>query len=551
MSYAPLSPVAAVSAEREPLDERTVERWVWALLALGLAARLLRYLLRFPLWDDESFLMVSLIDRGYVDLMRPLEYHQMAPLLYLWLERACIDLFGFNEYAMRLVGLVSGIASLFLFRHVAKRLLSGAALIAAVGIFAVAYPCIRYSAEAKPYGSDLFVGLTIMALMLEWRRRPEQLRWIVGLTLLTPLLVGLSFPAAFVGGGLSLWMVPTLWQLKNRKAIAAWIVFNATLAGSFLGFFLLAKQNTSALSFMDNCWADAFPPVSEPWKLPLWFVQTNSGSWLSYPFGGPHGASTLTFLCVTAAVVTWFRNGNRTLAAFCLLPLALNLGAAAVHRYPYGGHFKLVHYTAGPICLMAGFGLVTALDRLTRNRASLLPALRGATIVLAVIAVGTMARDLYRPTKTLSDSRHRDFARWFWFNASLEGETCCVLNDLGLELGQGALTELNWTAMYLCNQEIYSPRRQKHEPIHWDRITADHPLRCVSFTTKIAPVDPAAEQTWLQEMQAKYDLASCETYPFSYFLKNERDLAVMDHLTIYRFVPKQTSVAAASTNAHR
>ena len=123
--------------------------------------------------------MTNFIDRGYAELLQPLDYHQVAPLLFLWAERLLIDLFGYNEYAMRLLGFVSGVASLFLFRHLARRLLSGAALVAAVGIFAVAYPCIRYSAEAKPYGSDLLVGLGLMTLCVEWRRRPEQTRWRV------------------------------------------------------------------------------------------------------------------------------------------------------------------------------------------------------------------------------------------------------------------------------------------------------------------------------------------------------------------------------------
>lgn len=548
-----LSPAAALSSDREPLAARVVDRWVWFLVAVGVAARIVRYLLCFPLWDDECFLMVNLIDRDYAGLMQPLDYHQVAPLLFLWVERAVVDVFGYNEYAMRLVSFLSGIASLFLFRHLAKRLLSGSALVAAVGLFAVAYPCVRYSAEAKQYGTDLLAGLVLMTLAVEWHRRPEQTRWGWLLTVVAPWLMGLSYPAAFVAGGMSLWLLPMLRQARSRGAWIAWLGFNMATTASFLGFFWLTArmQSTAELPFMTDFWRDAFPPLAEPWKLPLWFVQVHSGAWLGYPFGGKNGGSTLTLLLVGLAVTLWYRGRRRELLGFCLAPFALNLIAAAIHRYPYGGHAKFAHYAAGPICLTAGYGLVAALAWCARRQASLLPAIRGAVVALTLLGASEIVLDVYRPYKTLSDVRHRDFARWFWFNASFEGETCCVLSDLKQVFSREALQDLNWTAMYLCNQHIYSPRHRRHEPIHWDRISDEHPLRCVVFATQLTPYDESAEARWAAEMQTRYELASRESYPFSYFAKNERDLAVMDHLRIYRFVPKPDDASAAKPNGVR
>src|SRR5262249_14774454 len=153
------------------------KKLLWALLLVGLAARLVRYLVCFPLWEDECFLACNLIDRGYLELLEPLDYHQVCPVLFLWAEATVVRLLGFNEYALRLLPLVLSIAGLFLFYHVAARLLRGWALVFAVGCFAVSYPMIRYAAEAKPYGSDLFLGLVQITLVVEWRRRPDRTRW--------------------------------------------------------------------------------------------------------------------------------------------------------------------------------------------------------------------------------------------------------------------------------------------------------------------------------------------------------------------------------------
>ncbi len=101
--------------EAEPLAARSAERWIWLFLAVGVAARVIRYALRFPLWEDESFPAANFLQRGYPDLMGSLDYFQVCPLGFLWVQLTAVKLLGFNEYALRLVPLLAGLASLFLF----------------------------------------------------------------------------------------------------------------------------------------------------------------------------------------------------------------------------------------------------------------------------------------------------------------------------------------------------------------------------------------------------------------------------------------------------
>ena len=149
-------------------------------MALGVAARLIRFGLRLPLWCDEAFLSANFLDRGYGDMLRPLEYHQVCPVLFLWVQLSVVKLLGFTEYTLRLFPLICGLGSIALFWHLAGRLLRGTALVLAVGIFATSYACIRYSAEAKPYGCDLLVGLVLVSLLVEWWRQPRAQPLAVG-----------------------------------------------------------------------------------------------------------------------------------------------------------------------------------------------------------------------------------------------------------------------------------------------------------------------------------------------------------------------------------
>ena len=221
------SPIDPFPEAAELLGPKRLGQLVWAFIALGIVVRLIRYLLCLPLWPDEAFLAHNYLDRGYLDLTKPLDYIQIAPLLYLWVQETFVKVFGFSEYSLRLYCLLCGIGSLFLFRHLAGRLLQGTAFVVAVATFAVAYPLIRHSAEAKPYGSDVFVTLVLLTLTVEWCRNPRSLgRW-VALTLAMPIAELMSYPAVFICGGICVTMATVLWRRGRGKtgcagAFPAW-----------------------------------------------------------------------------------------------------------------------------------------------------------------------------------------------------------------------------------------------------------------------------------------------------------------------------------------
>ena len=114
---------------------------------------------------------------------------------------------------------------------------------------------------------------------------------------------------------------------------------------------------------MSSYWLDTFPPIGEPLKFLWWLLDTHTGSMLAYPFGGPGFGSTLTFiLCVIGAVVFW-RRRQFLLLGLTILPLGLNFVAAAMQRYPYGGHMRMTLYLAPMFCIFTAAGLAAMLAR--------------------------------------------------------------------------------------------------------------------------------------------------------------------------------------------
>ena len=386
---------AAAAALRLPLEilppgsnwlsPRAEAWWLWTFLAVGVALRLVRYLLRFPLWEDEAMLAANFLDRGYRELLQPLHYCQVAPPLFLWGQLTVVKLLGFTEWALRLVPFLCGVASLVLFRHVAGRLLSGTTLVLAVGIFAVSFPMTRYAAEAKPYGCDLLLAVAMLALAVEWLRRPGQSRWLWVLAAVVGPAIGYSFPAMFVAGGISLVTGYVLWkEIRERgkrgrepfpgnrrddspplrSCLCSWLVYNLVLAASVVCLMIVSSRAVGEMNqrTMETVhWADCFPPLTHPLRLIGWFFSIHAGGMLGYPVGGPHWGSTFSFLCAAVGVVVLARRRQGLLLALLLAPLALNFVAAAMHRFPYGGHARMTLFLAPSFCTLISLGLGSGL----------------------------------------------------------------------------------------------------------------------------------------------------------------------------------------------
>jgi hypothetical protein len=490
----------------------TVRQWTAIFVALGVVLRLARYVLNFPLSADEFMLAANFLDRGPLDLLQPLDHNQVAPVGFLWIEWAAVQLFGFSERSLRLFPAVCAVASVILFRHVAGRLLRGISLAFAVAIFSVAYYPIRYAAEIKPYGTDTFVALVFFAIAVEWWRAPGQVRWLWSLALLVPVGQAISFPAVFTAGGISLAVAWSLWRERRtnaaRPAVVAWLAFNVAVAAAFLGLQQLtfAAQYDAARNIMTSCWSENFPPWQRPLDFVGWLIAVHTSEMFAYPVGAEHGGSVLTSLCFAAGLWTITRRSRCEPAVAIAACFGLSLIAATMHRYPYGGHARLSQYLAPAICLLAGVGAAQLIARF--RRADRQTAAVQATVVLcAVIGAVTLARDFLRPWQSMIERDHRDFARQLWSEAR-DTPTYCVRADFGVS----AYAE-NFEPAYLCYRRIYSPVTQTRATDIRERVpAAGTPLRCVSFHSDVAPRNDDALDQWMHDMLCHYELVDITSH---------------------------------------
>jgi hypothetical protein len=509
-----------------------------AFVWLGVLLRIVTFALNFPLWGDEAFVGVNLISRGYSDLLRPLDYGQICPLLFLWLELTAVKLLGFSEWSLRLIPTAASVGGVFLFAHVVGRVTRGPARMLAVGIFAVSYYPIRHGAEVKQYSTDLLASLILIALAVEWWNCPQNKRWLWALAAAVPLALGLSQPAAFVAGAVTFALATKVWGLRPKGTLIPFAVYILAMVGTFLGLFIAftSEQEAAYLSiFRSNYWATAFPPLTEPMQLVGWLAEAHTGRMFAYPFGEARGGSSFTTLCFTVALLALWRRRQFALIALALGPFGLAFVASVLGRYPYGGSARTMIFAAPMICLLSGIGLAVMIGRLRLARMRRL-AILTTSLGLAMIGIVTLGLKIAFPYKSIPDQNSRAFARSFWNEESLDSQLVCVKSDLGL-----GFNRRNWSffrsALYLCNQKIYSPRHRKGGGINWDVVSRDRPLRCVLYNEW--PENSPVCSAWLRVMSERFEVQCRKTFVINEPSHRDDGTDVEDRYTVYDFVPKR------------
>ncbi len=365
------------------MEERLSRIWrsgwcLTALVLLGLGLRSYHYLRQAPLWHDEAALLVNVLERDYGQLLGPLRFHEAAPPLFLWLERATSQRFGDSLLSLRLPSFLASCLALLLLVPVARRLLAPEAVPWTLLLFACSEQLSWHACEAKPYAFDVLTAVVLIALYLLAQTRLRTALLLAAL--LAPLLLWLSYPACFLEGGLLVALLPTVWR---RGAAGPWTAYLLTIGLIGAAFLILvfgpvAHQRDSAIL---DCWTNCFPDWHRPWTIPLWTVAStlDVGRYCCKPLGQP-----LMVLAGVGAVLLWRR--GRQEAVLLTLPLGLSLLAACLHRYPYGGARVMVH-DAPALLLLIGAAVPGAFA-LLRQRSRLAA---GGLLLLLLLPVATAA----------------------------------------------------------------------------------------------------------------------------------------------------------------
>ncbi|WP_324670847.1 glycosyltransferase family 39 protein [Hymenobacter sp. GOD-10R] len=313
---------------------RTVWWWL-ALLAVvvGIGLRVWQWSLGTTMFMDELAIVHNVVTRSAGQLVSaPLVEAQVAPPLFLVVEKACWTLFGSSELSLRLPPLLASVVALLLFWPVARHVLDERLVPLALLTFAVGVTFVHYSNQVKQYASDAAVGLLILYLALRLRevKLPSAHFWVLG------ALAGLVLPfysqaslMYFAGCGAALVLLAYFDAGRPRlrvtlTVVAAWAV------GCVLS--LALAQNTLRpidQAFMHYFWREGMLPLNV--HLPIDFTQDLAERWAN-GLGWPHPASIWVGFTLLGVGLLWWQ--HREVALLLTAPWVLSTLAALLHQFP-------------------------------------------------------------------------------------------------------------------------------------------------------------------------------------------------------------------------
>lgn len=234
--------------------------WMWTILIAGALLRIAQYCSNRSLWCDEALLALNVLHRSWSGLLKPLDYNQGAPIGFLLLEKLSAEILGGSEFALRLVPLLAGVSSLFVFWRVARRCVSTRAAMVAFGLFAISFPLIYYSSEVKQYSTDVFVNLFLLTLLLEPWAGQLLSRRTHRLGLGGAAAIWFSHPASFVLAGFAITSALFLRARREWDGFRALAALFAVWAFSFVTCYLISLRRLTQNAMLLDFWRDQFPP---------------------------------------------------------------------------------------------------------------------------------------------------------------------------------------------------------------------------------------------------------------------------------------------------
>ena len=394
-------------AERDSCDHDRIARWFLAAVVGGLVWRLLRLALNFELTGDEAGIVLSVIERGYAKLLDPLSYSNVSPPLFLWMTKFLDGTFR-SEWAVRVVPFAAGAAAIGVFWMICRDTLRGTACWLALAVFCVTEVPIAEATRAKGYTIDLPVATIMLWLTLRWLLRGRQSRYLISLALCAPVFVWVSYTSVFVIGAVGLILMGSLvkeflFRSKDSTRAGKLEWRNAAVAILFVGLtgfsaIWLYRINVapgiqaSLQNGLADGWKRGYPPLGEPWKIPIWLLTVHTGRGYAWPIGDNHFGSTLTFGLWLVGVVAHWRRDNRWIWWLFVLPQVLAMIAAFLHKYPYLQNPRLCMFLGPGICLFVGKGYQYLVERYFADKSRL--CYRYAAVALILCAIGGVVREI-------------------------------------------------------------------------------------------------------------------------------------------------------------
>lgn len=242
-----------------------IEFWLFLILLTAIILHLIHFIFRTSMWFDELTSALNIRDKSFSLLAtQTLDYNQVAPVGFLFLEKMATIIIGINDHAYRFFPLVFSLISLLLFLNISKQFFKGVALLSVFTLCAGSVSLWFYGGEAKQYSGDITASLFIVwsALQLMKPDLKKSIFWLIAIGGF--ILILCSLPAVAIAP-LALSIVFAK-LLKNKinlsKQYFYLIAISWGIACLILALYAKFIISTTVQGAMSNYWSRGFIPLN-------------------------------------------------------------------------------------------------------------------------------------------------------------------------------------------------------------------------------------------------------------------------------------------------
>lgn len=325
------------------------------ILILGVIIAIIQFFFNRSLWLDEAFIANNLINRSFLELLQPLDDNQVAPILYLFLQKLVIIVFNYNELSFKILPLILYIFSAVLFYKIINHYFSnGLVKILAFSIFATNYVLIYYSSEIKQYIFDVFVTLWLYYLSIKLLEHKNH-KYIGFAGIVSIFLSNISIIILF-----TCWLFIFYHYFINKNNSFKKLIIIGFIWTVFFGIYYFAFiYNHPTKAYMLDYWlkAGAFMPYSPFDSLVYIFL----GQKIDMIFGGL--LSNVYWIGFIFSFIAFFfilvkRKISLLILLFC--PIITHLILSAFKLYPFSSQVST--YLTPLIIILIAYGFYITLQ---------------------------------------------------------------------------------------------------------------------------------------------------------------------------------------------
>ncbi len=323
---------------------------------IGFSIASYQYLFNRSIWLDEAKLALNILDRDYLGLTQPLDSGQVAPVLFLWIEKLSIQLFGANELTLRLLPLIAFLLAIILVVKVTKLLTNNNMFTwYTTALFCLSPRLIYYASEVKQYSIDVMVILLLYYVFFKpYKTKSTKHLVLITVGVLSLFISNITVLVLFVLGCYTL-----VFEKEKIKSLVLPSLFWVT---AFIAYYVLFIYKHPSAELMTRYWQFAFMP-SNPFSVDFW-------SWLWQTF-----KTIFTYLLGFVAhyyiymlmlglyvfsVAAMLKKRAYKLCFLVVFPIVLHLILSALKLYPFAS--RLVLYQVPLYLITIGYGLNSILD---------------------------------------------------------------------------------------------------------------------------------------------------------------------------------------------